>query len=363
MAKEKKNIEFSNFIEFRDSKPEVLPKILCFISQDSFEFEQVVDYYREQMKLMGEAFEGIVFTGESGEVDSFFSHVFTPDMFFPTKLLIIKSGIQFFKPFFSAASKKPNDLFQNFTHQLPQFSDKVYIVFHYDNWEMPAGVKKLFNNELTVIHSKNFYSNQTRQNLERLLRQDELTMSTDAMDEFIYRVPANMGSYMKSIQKLRVYLNKKKFDLEDVQNILFSRTTINYNDIANLFFQNRRAEFFKEITKITDMRAELGIILIKLLDRLNELRIYRIFNKKFHGQIPEDELFQVLGMQAYSSGRKYHIKKELVSESRYLKDKTIEVLYNYLIDLNLKHKFNSDNDGLKLVVKQKFLNMFASLEH
>lgn len=363
MAKEKKTPDFSNFLEFRDSKQSTLPKILGFISQDSFEFEQVVEYYRESMKGMGEPFEGIVFTGESGEVDSFFSHVFTPDMFFPTKLLIIKAGTQFFKPFFSGTSKKPNDLYKNFVHQLPQFSDKVYIIFHYDHWEMPAGVKKLFDNNITIIHSKNFYSNQTRQNLERLLRIEDLQLSTPAMDEFLQRIPPNMGSYMKSIQKLRVYLNKKKFEVEDIQNVLLSRTTTNYQEISNLFFQNRRAEFFKEIGKITDLRAELGIILVKILERLNELRIYRIFHRKTHGKLPEDQLFETLGMTHYSSGRKFHILKELSNESRYLKDRSIEKLYDHLIDLNMKHKFNADNEGLKIYARQKFLNMFAVLEH
>lgn len=362
MTKEKKTAEFSNFLEFRDSKQESLPKILGFISQDSYEFEQVLEYYRESMKKLGEPFEGIVFTGEPGEIDAFFSHVFTPDMFFPTKLLIIKSGVQFFKPFLTGTGKKTNDLFNNFVHQLPQFSDKVYIVFHYDNWEMPAGIKKLFMNQLVVINSKNFYASQTRQNLERLLRQEDLQLTTDAMDEFLQRIPANMGSYMKSLQKLRIYLNKKKFDINDIRNVLLNRNTTNYLEISHYFYQNRRVEFFREIDKISDLRAELGIVLLKLLERLNELRTYRLFQKKFHGQIPDEELFTILGMQSYSSGRKYHIRKELSAESKYLKDKSIELLYTALVDLNKKHKFNSDSVKLRIYVRQRFLNMFSYLE-
>jgi DNA polymerase-3 subunit delta len=362
MAKEKKIIEFANFLEFTDSNPKELPLVLCFVSQDSFEFEALLEFYRSKMVGTGEVFESIVFTGESGEVDSFFNHAFTPDMFYPRKLLIVKSGLQFFKPFFSSNSRKNNELFTNFVHHLPQLSDKVHIVVHYDHWEIPAGVKKLFNNELTLIISKNFYPSETRKQLEILLRKLELHLSVDAMDEFLHRIPPNMGSYMKSLTKLNSYLNKKKFEVEDIRNVLFGRTGTNYQLISSLFFQNRRAEFFKEISKITDIKAELGIILVKLLDRLNELRTYRLFQKKFKGAIPEDELFAVLGMQSYSSGRKYHIKKELVVEARYLKDRSEELLYDSLVQLNLKHKTNSDDSVLSLFIKQKFIIMFSYLE-
>ncbi|WCL49531.1 DNA polymerase III subunit delta [Leptospira sp. GIMC2001] len=357
---EKKIQEFANCLEFIDSNPKELPQIFCFVSQDSFEFEEILQYYRERLSKSGEPFETIVFTGENGEIDPFFSHAFTPDMFFPTKLLIIKSGVNFFKPFFNAA-KKANELHNQFLHHLPQLSEKVYILIHYENWDMPSFLKKFFPIGYALVHSKNFYSNETRKHLEQLIRKMDLSLSSDAIDEFLHRIPPNMGSYLKSLQKLKLYLHKKKFEIEDVQDVLLGRTSINYQVLVTLFFQNRKVEFYKEFSKLSDIRSELGILLSKLLDRLNEIRIFRIFQFKYKGAIPEDELFMTLGMDSYSSGRKYHIKKELISDAKMLKDKSIELLYESLIDLNIRHKSRTDAD-LTMYLQQKWMRMFNLFE-
>lgn len=363
MANEKKISDYNNCLEFMESNSKELPKITCFVSTDSYEFETVLDFYRENLAKAGEPFETIVFTGEGGETEEFFSHAFTPDMFYPKKILIVKSGVQFFKPFFSTTTKKPNDLHHNFVHLMPQLSDKVYIVIHYDHWEIMAGVKKLFNNQMTLIVSRNFYPGDTKKNLDMLLRKLDLHLTDDAYDEFIHRIPPNMGSYIKSLQKLKTYLNKKKFEFEDIQNVLLSRTDTNYLAIGSLFFQNRRAEFFRELDKVQDIRAEMGLILSKLLDRLNEIRVYRTLHKRFKADLPDDLLFETLGMQAYKSGRKFHIRKELNMESRYLNDRTEELMYKALVDLNLRHKTRSgDADELTLFLKNKFMQMFTYLE-
>ncbi len=362
MAEAKKNQEYSNCLSFLDAKLSPPPQVLTFISQDSFEFDILLDYYKDALSKMQESFEVIVFTGEGGEIDSLFSHCFTPDMFYPTKLIVIKSGSAFFKPFISAQTKKPNDLYQNFTHHLPQLSEKVFILIHYDSWEIPANIKKLFGTLSLFVISKNFYPNETRKNLEILLKKMEISLSTDAMDEFLHRIPPNMGSYMKSLTKLKSLLGKKKFELEDIENILMGRSSLNYANLVTFFFQNRRAEFFKEMRKISDLRSELGILLSKLLDRLNELRIYRTIHKKNKSDLDESLLYEMLSVSHFSEGRKFHILKELKLESKYFKDKTMEDMYDILVNLNFRHKTNSDNDSLKILIEQNFLKLFRLLE-
>jgi|JI8StandDraft_1071087.scaffolds.fasta_scaffold14529_5 DNA polymerase-3 subunit delta len=363
MVDSKKNQEYSNCLSFLEAKLSSPPQVLTFIAQDSFEFDILLDYYKEFLSKLQESFEVIVFTGEGGEMDLFFSHCFTPDMFYPTKLIVIKSGSAFFKPFISAQTKKPNDLYQNFTHHLPQLSEKVYILIHYDSWEIPASIKKIFGTLSSFVISKNFYPNETRKNLEVLMKKMEINLSTDAIDEFLHRIPPNMGSYMKSLTKLKSLLGKKKFEIEDIENILMGRSSLNYSNLVSYFFQNRKAEFFKEMRKFSDLRAELGILLSKLLDRLNELRIYRTIHRKNKSDLDESLLYEMLGVSHFSEGRKFHILKELKLESKYFKDKTMEDMYEILVNLNFRHKTNADTELLKIVIEQKFLKLFRLLEN
>jgi DNA polymerase-3 subunit delta len=359
-ATDKKGKEFGNSMEFMDSytDPKNLPRILCFVSQDTFEFELILDFYRDKLIELGESGEKLVFTGESGDLEQFFSHAFTPDMFFPNKVLIIKSGVSFFKPLISGSAKKPNDLYRNFLHQIPQLSDSVRIIIHYETWEIPTSIKKLFAPDLVTITSKNFYPNETKKNLENLLRKYDLELSESAQDEFLHRMNPSMGSYAKNLLKLKSYLNKKKFELEDIQDVLLGKTGVNYQVLVSFLFQNRRAEFFKEYSKITDLRAELGILMNRILARLNEIRIFRSFQKRFKGNLPEDKLFESLGMQSYSEKRRYHVIRELGSESKYFKDKTLETFYQALVDMNLRHKTQSDL-SLDFYIQKKLYSLFT----
>lgn len=362
--KEKKTFEFSNFLEFREafsSRP--LPQITGYVSIDSYEFEEITEFYREWLRKEYLQFETIVFTGETGDLQTFFSQVFNPDMFYPTKLLIIRSGLSFFKPFIGTGSKKTNDLFKQFTDQFSFISDKTYILFHYDHWDIPQNLRKLFQNQLAVVLSKSFFANQTKQALEKILKYEDLSMSPEAMDEFLFRTPPYFGHYLKNIRKLRMFTNRKKFELSDIEQILITESKTNYQELANYFFQFRKQDFFREFSKITDINAELGTILAKILERLNELRIFKIYHRKFHGIIPQEELFLALGMGSYSQGRKYHIFQELSNQSKYLTDFAIMEIYNGLIDLNFKHKFSSHPESLKIYSKQKFLNLFSVLEN
>lgn len=362
MVNEKKIQDYPNCLSFLEAKRDSAPQVLLFAAQDSFEFDVLLDYYKEQLSKNQETFEIIVFTGEGGEMDSFFSHCFTPDMFYPTKLIVIKSGTTFFKAFLGNQNKKPNDLYQNFLHHLPQLSDKVYVLVHYDTWDLPATIKKLFGNLANSIVSKNFYPNETRKNLEILSKKYDIHLSPEAMDEFLHRIPPNMGSYMKSLTKLKTFLGKKKFEVEDIENVLLGRSALNYSSLVTLYFQNRRAEFFKELKKLSDLRVELGILISKLLERLNELRTFRVIHKKNKSDMDESLLYELLGIEHFSEGRKFHVLKELRTEAKYFNDKTMEEIYEILLNLNLRHKTSSDLDVLHLLVQNSFLKMFKLLQ-
>lgn len=362
MADDKKIQEFPNCLSFLEAKKNSAPQVLLFAAQDSFEFDVLLDYYKEQLSKNQETFEIIVYTGEGGEMDSFFSHCFTPDMFYPTKLIVIKSGTTFFKAFLGNQNKKPNDLYANFQHHLPQLSDKVYILVHYDSWDLPANIKKLFGGIANAIISKNFYPNETRKNLELLSKKYDIQLSPEAMDEFLHRIPPNMGSYMKSLNKLKTFLGKKKFELEDVENVLLGRSALNYNSLVTLFFQNRKAEFFKELKKLSDIRVEFGILISKLLERLNELRTFRVIHKKNKSDMDESLLYELLGVEHFSEGRKFHVLKELRAEAKYFNDKSMEEIYDILLNLNLRHKTNSNTESLQLVIQNSFLKMFKLLQ-
>jgi len=362
MGKDKNSHDFKNFLDFRErfQNQAELPRIVGFVSNDSYEFELLAEFYRDYLRHKEEPFEGIVFTAEGNEVELFFSCLFTLDMFVPTKLVIVRSATAFFKPFL--VGNTANELYQNFLHHLPQKPDSIYLLFHYDHWEISSRLKNMFGSEISLIVSRNFYPNETKANLEKILQKEEISMTPEAIDEFLHRTPSNLGSYIRNVRKLRAYTGKKNIDLSDIEDVLFPRNHPKYIEIASIFFQLRRYEFFREIDKISNLRDELGILLSKLLERLNELRIFRIYQKKFPGAIPEEELFRALKIESYTSGRKYHIRKELATESRYLKDKSIEILYDTLIQLNVKHKFCSDEKQLRLFAKRQFLNLFSIME-
>ncbi|MEM7182228.1 MAG: DNA polymerase III subunit delta [Spirochaetota bacterium] len=351
---------FQNYMEFEDNSKQSLQNTLFYCSHDSFEFELIVNVYRNALTHRGEPLEVIVFVAEPGDLERLFAELTNLSMFSSLKLIIIKAGQEFFKPILAAKNKT---LYASYKRNFQEISDKTFLLVHYDAKDVPDRLFSVFGYQLGYLKNRNYYPNERRKALDSVLRHEKVSMQPAAMDEFLYKVSPNMGSYMKSIQKLKLLLGKKQFSLEDVEEALFNRSDFNPFHMADLLFQNDRREFFKEFSKLNfseDNKHSFLSLLTALLNRTDEVRKAKLLFHRLKGD--DGKTFQLLGMSSYSDKRKAFVRNKLTRETKLFQDQTLDDLYALLTELNIRFKTGIMASQAKMLFTEKMLGIFHALE-
>lgn len=359
MAAAKKNItEYKNYVDFIDKTSQQIPNVFIYSSLDSFEFDLIVDYCRTKLSQKGEKLEVVVYVSEPGDFENFFSEIFNLSIFSSLKLVIIKSGIDFFKTVLTTGKKA---IYENFKNNIPNLSEKSYILIHYNvNASPPDRLLGLFGHKCGVLKNRNFYPNERKSALEGILRNEKVTIEAAGIDEFIHRIHPNTGSYIKSIRKLKTFLNKKSFNQDDITEVLFNASDFNPYQMTDHLFANDKVEFFKEFSKLRTTHEnafQLLRLLLVMLGKVDEIRKYKLLSKRSIDQ-NSDEFYSLLDMKSYSDKRKNFTKNRLRREANYFTDKVLKVLYDVLIDMNIKFKTGMDEKSKHLYFIQKMENVF-----
>ena len=352
----KKNIkEFKSSLEIlsRASAGIPVPVFIC-CSENSFEFDQIVDFYKKRLSEQGERFEVVVIVSEPGDAEKLFSEIFNLSMFSNRKLIIIKSGADFFKPILTASKK---EYFDNFKRSIATSSENIFILIHYDAKEVPQKLLSMFNHKLGLLKSRNFFPEETKRNLEEILASEKISFDPAAIDEFIHKTPPNAGAYSRNVKKLKTYQNKKHFTLEDINHILFNTSEFNPFILADMIFKNNKQEFLKEFTKFHPEPNSLLSLLSILLGRLDEIRKARILFKRLRDS-DDAKFFELLGVSSYSDARKRFIKNKLKREARYFNDRSIDFFYTMLIEINTKIKSDSNKEGIEFLFLRNLESLF-----
>ena len=361
-AKKKEITEYKNIHEFTSDyqSKKTLPQVLIYVSLDSFEFDLLTDIYRTDLMNSGDPYEVVVYVAETGDLEKLFSEMFNLSMFSPQKLLIIKSGSDFFKGILTAGKK---ELYESFRRNMPNLGDRVYVLVHYDAKDIPAKLGNLFDNRFGLIKNRSFYAEERRPALEAILKTEKAQLEEHAKDELIHRIPPNTGAYIKAIRKLKLMLNKKEFSLADVEEVLFNRSEFNPFQLVDLLFSNNKAEFFRELSKLKPS-AESNFVFLSLLtallNRTDEVRKAKVLFKRFKDE-NDSEFFKYLGMASYSDGRKKFIKSRLRRETRLFSTRALDTLYTLILSFNKKAKTSSVKDDNNYSVIREFDKLFDLL--
>lgn len=361
-AKKKEITEFKNFPEFlaQYQAKKSLPQVFIYVSTDSFEFDLVTETYRNELTTSGEPLEVVVYVAESGDFEKLFSEMFNFSMFSSQKLLIIRSGADFFKSILTAGKK---EMYDSFRRNIPNLAEKVYVLLHYDSKDIPAKLSNLFDNRFALLKNRNFYADERRPALEGILKTEKVHLEDAARDEFIHRIQPNTGAYIKAIRKLKLMLNKKEFTLPDIEEVLFNRAEFNPFQLVDLLFSNNKHEFFREFSKFKPGPESTFVylsLLTALLNRADEVRKAKILLKRFRDE-NDAEFFKYLGMSSYSDGRKKFTKGRLRRETRLFTKPALDFLYALVLDLNIKAKSSSIKDEGNFYIMREFDKLFAIL--
>ncbi|MCB1189243.1 MAG: DNA polymerase III subunit delta [Leptospiraceae bacterium] len=359
MAAAAKNItEYKNYVDFIDKSKENLPGVFIYSSLDSFEFDLIVDHCKIILSQKGEKLEVVVYVSEPGDFENFFSEIFNLSIFSSQKLVIIKSGIDFFKSVLTAGKK---GIYDTFKKNIPSLSEKSYILIHYNtNSSPPEKLLSLFGNKCSLLKNRNYYPNERKAALEGILRNEKVTIDPSGIDEFIHRIHPNTGSYIKNIRKLKTFLNKKHFEHNDITEILFNAADFNPYQLVDSLFLNDRVEFFKEFSKLKptyDNAFQLLKALTVILVKVDEIRKFKLLTKRSVDN-NSDEFYSLLDMKSYSDKRKNFTKGRLRKEANYFADKVLEMLYDSLIQMNIKFKTGMSEKSKHYYFIQKMENIF-----
>ncbi|MBE7412701.1 MAG: DNA polymerase III subunit delta [Leptospiraceae bacterium] len=358
----KQTIEYQDLYDLFFKTSDKLPSKFLYVSEDSFEFDLLVDYYKSIMKKQGAAFEVVVYVSETGDLEKFISELFSMNMFSQNRLCVIKSGSDFLKPLLSSNKEK---YYEELKAGLSKITDETILLVHYDSKEIPLKLKKLFSDGAGYIKSRNYFPNEARNSLERILKHEKISMDIDAIDEFIYKTPPSFGTYLRSIKKLKSYFGKKHFSLLEVKELLSATTDYNPDQLVEFLFSNSRFEFFKEFSKIRPDSTDTDKLYLRLLNRLleknNEIRKAKILLKKFRSKDDENEFYKLMGMESYSPARKKFVRSKLIRETEIFSDKAISYLYESLIEMNFQFKASSIKDKQNFYFIQKMEKLFLIL--
>lgn len=361
-AKKKEITEFKNFPEFISEyqAKKNLPQVFIYVSLDSFEFDLITDTYRNELQNSGNPFEVVVYVAETGDLEKLFSEMFNMSMFSPQKLLIIRSGSDFFKSILTAGKK---ELYESFRRNMANLGEQVFVIIHYDAKDIPAKLSNLFDNRFGLLKNRNFYADERRPALEGILRTEKVQLEESAKDELIHRIPPNTGAYIKAIRKLKLMLNKKEFLLADIEEVLFNRSEFNPFQLVDLLFNNNKSEFFRELSKLKpgpESSFAFLSLLTALLNRVDEVRKAKILLKRFRDE-NDAEFFKYLGMASYSDGRKRFVKGRLRREAKLFSTQTLDFLYHLILTLNIRAKTNAVKDESNLYAIREFDKLFEML--
>ncbi|TGN10986.1 DNA polymerase III subunit delta [Leptospira ilyithenensis] len=363
METKKTGKEYTSLFQLFKTPTKEMPQIFTFVGEDSYEFELITDFYKEALNKQGETFEIIVIVAEGGDQNKLFAELFTPDMFFPKKLIIVKHGTAFFKPILDPkASTEYRDFNVGFKKNITSVSDKIFFLVHYDSKDLPASFNTLFQSQHSYYKPKILYQSDITKTLREVLEQEHVQLENDAWDEFVHKIPANIGAYLKSIRKLKQYLNKTKFTLDDINAILFNQTQINPSTLVDYLVQGRKTEFFKEFTKFTDDNGDILSFLTRLLYKLDEIRKFRIIRTKHNGEVPIPVMDELLKTGHFSEGRKNFMRKQLATESKHFTEKSLNDFYELLIEMNIKFKSGLRNEEGRIYFSQKMMDAFRILQ-
>ncbi|XDD50258.1 DNA polymerase III subunit delta [Leptospira sp. WS92.C1] len=352
-----KTKEYKNSIEFLSDFGKDLPQIVFVASKESYEFEILAEKYKEAIKKSGEAFEIVIFVSEPGDFERFQSEAFNLDMFSARKLFIIKSGLEFFKPI-SGGKGKNNESLQK---QFSNFPDSIQLLVHYNHWEVPAKVLQIFGGKVNLVKTKNFYPNETRGGLLQACKEIGVQLEEDAMDQFLHKIPPSMGAYLQSLSKLKLYLGKKTFTKQDIEDVLLFSGELNSSGLVDFFMESDRIRFFKELSKFQKGKDSLLLFLTILKERIDQLRKYKIISRKYEASLSDDEIYEYLDIQSYSPARKNFVRNRLKKEASFFSDKIVSELYDFLIEINIRIKTGSEKEESEFYFSRRMENFFLQL--
>ncbi len=358
----KTGTELGSLYQLLKIKKIPLPSIFVYVSEDSFEFEIAIEHYKEVLEKSGIVAEILVFVSESGDHGKLFAEVFTPDMFFPNKLIILKNGSSFFKPLLdSKASSEFKDIASAFQKNVPSISSDIHFLIHYDQKDLPAAFHKLFQGEFSLYKPKAIYSKDIKPALNEALEQEGIELEPEAADEFVHKIPPHTGAYIKNLRKLKLFLNKKKFSKSDVENVLFGQSSLNIQNLVEHLIFSRKGEFFKEFTKFEYENSEILSFLSRLLNKLDEIRKFRILRINNRGEVPIPIMVEYLRFYSYSEGRNYHMRNQLIKEASLFTTKSLIQIYEIILSLNIKFKSGLRDEEGRIYFNQRILEIFQIL--
>ncbi|RHX87760.1 DNA polymerase III subunit delta [Leptospira stimsonii] len=352
-----KTKEYKNTIEFLSDIGKELPSIVFVAAKESYEFEILAEKYKEAIRKSGESIEIVIFVSEPGDFERFQSEAFNLDMFSNRKLFIIKSGLEFFKPV-SGGKGKNNESLQK---QFSNFPDSIQLLVHYNHWEVPSKVLQLFGGKANLIKTKNFYPNETKGGLLQACKEIGVQLEEDAMDEFLHKIPPSMGAYLQSLSKLKLYLSKKVFNKQDIEDVLLFNSELNSSGLVDFFMESDRIRFFKEFRKFQKGKDSLLLFFTILKERIDQLRKYKIISRKYETTLSDEEVYEYLDIQSYSPARKNFVRNRLKKEATFFSDKIIGDLYDFIIDMNIRIKTGSEKEESEFYFNRKMEDFFIQL--
>ncbi|MDZ4725131.1 MAG: DNA polymerase III subunit delta [Leptospira sp.] len=359
MDTKKSAIEYPSLFQLFKTSDKNLPSVFTYVGEDSFEFEIAVDFFKDKLEKQGQALDIIVIVAEGGEQSKLFAELFTPDMFFPRKLIILKNGTAFFKPILeSKANSDYSDYVSGFKKNIISLSDNITLLVHYDAKDLPASYLNLFQNNFSFYKPKTIYQQDIGKALKEVLEQENVQLEEEAWDEFIHRIPPNVGSYIKNVRKLKQYLNKSKFTLADINSILFTQTEMDITSLVESLIALKKPEFYKEFTKFSGDNGEILAFLTRLMYKLDEIRKVRVIRSKYNGEIPIPVMDDILKTGSFSEGRKGFMRRKLSSDSKNFTEKSLNQFYEILIDMNIKYKSGLRDEEGKVFFIQKSMELF-----
>ncbi|EPG73670.1 putative DNA polymerase III, delta subunit [Leptospira fainei serovar Hurstbridge str. BUT 6] len=332
---------------------EKLPQVLFVVSEDSYEFGLVSDLYREAFRKSGDAFEVVVFVSEPGDLEAFQNEAMNLDMFAARKLFVIKSGTDFFKPLLGKGKSK-----LGVKTQFSSLPESVKVLVHYDHWDISKELISLFGQEAKYFKSGKIYPDKRRDAVLRACKEADVRLDDQAEEEFILRVNPSAGSYLKNLEKLRLYLGKKSFKLEDLKEVLFQSSEFSAPEILDFFFERDSLRFAKEFSKFKIGKDSLLLFLSLLKDHTDRLRKFKVISRHYENVLSEKEQSDLLEMQNYSPGRKSHMLRRLRKENSAFSDKDILELYEFITEINRKIKTGAEKEDTVYYFLRRVENFF-----
>ncbi|TGK21127.1 DNA polymerase III subunit delta [Leptospira fluminis] len=328
-----------DFLHKTKGKIDDFPKVLFAVTEDSYEFGLVSDLYKDALKKSGDTYEVVVFVSEPGDLEKFQAEVSNLDMFAARKLFVIKSGTNFFKPLLGKGKAKsgPNNHFSS----LP---DSVKIVVHYDHWDISKELLSFFGAEVRYFKSGKIFPDKRKEAVLKACKELDVRLDAQAEEEFLLRINPSAGSYLRNLEKLKLYLGKKSFAVEDLKEVLFQTSEFSAPETVDHFFERDMVRFAKEFSKFKIGKDSLLLFLTLLKDHTDRLRKFKMISRFYEKVLSEKEQSDLLGMQNYSPARKSHTLRRLRKESSSFSDKDILDIYDFVIDINKKAKTGSEKE-------------------